>query len=244
MPAAEPTIVATSGGIVQGTATRWEFGPLAHLAVELARVPTNRPSRVCFLPTAQGDSSFAVRSFYDAAQLAGFAGSHLALIPMPNVADIREFLLGQDVIWVGGGSVSALLAIWRLHGLDSVLQEVWMRGIVLTGISAGSICWHVGGPTDSFGPTLRNESAALGFIPYSNAVHYDTDPQRRLKFHQLIASGELPEGYATDDGAGLVYQEKILREAVTEIAGSRAYAVTRNEAGQALEVALPTRLLT
>lgn len=55
---------------------------------------------------------------------------------MPNIADLREHLLSQDVVWVWGGSVAGLLAIWRLHGLDSVFREVWQSGVVLTGVSA------------------------------------------------------------------------------------------------------------
>jgi len=112
-------------------------------------------------------------------------------------------LLDQDVIWVGGGSVANLLAIWRLHGLDMTFSEVWQAGVVLAGVSAGSVCWHVGGTTDSFGPDLRPVTDGLALLPYSNGVHYDSEPQRRPVFQQLIAEGVLPDGYATDDGRNL-----------------------------------------
>jgi len=118
---------------------------------------------------------------------------------MPNVEDIREHLLSQDVIWVWGGSVAGLLALWRLHGVDQVMHEAWQAGVVLTGVSAGSICWHVGGTTDSFGPDLQPVTNGLALLPYSNGVHYDSEEQRRPLFQRLIADGTLPAGYATDE---------------------------------------------
>jgi peptidase E len=75
--------------------------------------------------------------------------SHLELFVRPNVADIRAPLLTQDVIFVSGGSVVNLLAVWRAHGLDAILRECWEAGVVLAGQSAGSLCWHLGGVTDS-----------------------------------------------------------------------------------------------
>ena len=92
--------------------------------------------------------------------------SHLSLFPMPTVADVRAHLLAQDVVWVGGGSVANLLAVWRVHGLDEVFREVWEAGVVLGGVSAGSLCWHVGGTTDSFGPDLRPVTNGLGADPH------------------------------------------------------------------------------
>ncbi len=78
--------------------------------------------------------------------------SHLALFPMPSVADMAGHLGSQDIIWVAGGSTANLLALWRLHGLDQILADCWAAGVVLMGVSAGSLCWHLGGTTDSFGP--------------------------------------------------------------------------------------------
>src|ERR1700733_7201022 len=102
MPADQPTILATSGGIRFGQRVRWEFAPLVHFAVELANV-SGRAPRVCYVPTAGGDGTDGVRNFHDAAQVAGYQPSHLSLFPMPNVDDLGAHLLGQDVIWVGGG---------------------------------------------------------------------------------------------------------------------------------------------
>ena len=185
-----------------------------------------------------------IRSFYDAALQRGFAPSHLALFPMPNVADPRELLLGQDVIWVFGGSVAGLLAMWRLHGIDEAMREAWQAGVVLTGVSAGSICWHIGGTTDSFGPELRPVTDGLALVPFSNGVHYDSEPQRRPLFQSLIGDGTLPAGYATEDGTGVLYRGERFVEAVSEQAGKQAYHVSRTADGTVVEQPLETRLLS
>lgn len=227
MAADGPTILATSGGTKPSDRLPWEVGPLTDLAVELAGV-TGRAPRVCFLPTAGGDNPSLTAQFYSAATTAGFAPSHLQLFPMPNLPDVREHLLAQDVVWVWGGSVAGLLAMWRLHALEEVLREVWQAGVVLTGVSAGSLCWHVGGTTDSFGPQLRAVTNGLALLPYSNGVHHDSEPRRRPLFRSLVADGTLPDGYATDDGAGLLYRGTALTAAYAELDGAGAYAVTRD----------------
>lgn len=242
MAADAPTILATSGGRVPGVRTPWEAGPLTEYAVELAGVSGRRP-RVCFLATALGDNAAVLLAFYDAARFAGWEASHLALFPMPNLADPRAHLLAQDVVWVWGGSVAGLLAMWRLHGLDTVMREAWEAGVVLTGVSAGSICWHVGGTTDSFGPDLRAVDNGLALLPYANGVHYDSEEQRRPLLHRLVADGTLPTAYATDDGAGLLYRGTELVEALTEIPGAAAYRVERGADGAAVETLIEPRLL-
>ncbi len=245
MTADAPTILATSGGIVPGRRIRWELGPLTEYAIELSGV-SGRAPRVCFVATALGDNPFTLNCFAEAAQYRGLAGSHLALFPMPNVEDVRDHLLAQDVVWVTGGSVAGLLAMWDLHGVGAAMREAWQAGVVLTGVSAGSICWHAGGTTDSFGPDLRPITNGLGFIPYANGVHYDSEEQRRPLFHSLIADGTLPAGYATDDGVGVVYRGTEMVEAVTEKDGKGAYFVERGPdgpAGAAVETRLEPRRL-
>ena len=104
--------------------------------------------------------------------------------------------------------------------------------MVLGGVSAGSICWHNGGTTDSFGPTLRPVTNGLGWLPYSNGVHYDSERQRRPLFHRLIADGTLTDGYATDDGVGLVYRGTEMVEAVADRPDCAAYRVERGPDGR------------
>jgi peptidase E len=242
MTADRPTILATSGGLVPGRRTRWELGPLTEYAIDLAGV-SGRAPKICFLATATGDDPSVISALYEAAVLRGVVASHLTVFPMPNFPDVAAHLLAQDVVWVAGGSVAGLLAMWRLHRYDDALRAAWQAGVVLTGVSAGSMCWHVGGTTDSYGPDLRPVTNGLGFLPYSNAVHYDTEEQRRPLFHSLVQAETLPPGYATDDGVGVHYRGTEMVEAVAEQDDAAAYWVQRGEDGQAVEARLPTRRL-
>ncbi|MFJ9137075.1 Type 1 glutamine amidotransferase-like domain-containing protein [Streptomyces sp. NPDC102256] len=233
MTATEPTILATSGGHRVGDRTRVLFGPLVHHAVELARVEGRRP-RVMYVGTAIGDAEHFASRMSEAARVAGFDLTPLHLFPMPNIEDVESAVLEQDVVWVMGGSAANLLAVWRVHGLDAVFRRAWEAGVVLSGVSAGSLCWFQGGTTDSFGPELRALTDGLGYLPFGNGVHYDSDPGRRPLVHRLVADGTLPETHCTDDGVGLVYRGTRLAEAVTELPGKAAYVVTR-EGGTAAE---------
>ncbi|HZI96929.1 MAG TPA: peptidase E [Actinomycetales bacterium] len=241
MAAEAPTIVATSGGIRPGTRTRVEFDALVHHAVELAG-ETGRAPRVCHLGTAMGDQRSWNADLDEAARVAGFDLTHLNLFPMPTYPDVREHLLGQDVVWVGGGSVANLLAVWRVHGLDEVFREVWEAGVVLGGVSAGSLCWHVGGTTDSYGPDLRPVTDGLALLPYGNGVHYDSELGRRPLIHRLVGDHTLPRTYCTDDGVGLVYRGTELAEAVSERDGKGAYVVDTH-LGTVEETPIDTRRL-
>jgi peptidase E len=242
VPAATPSILATSGGFLPAKRTKLRPGPLLEFALQLAGV--SPLPRVCFVGTAGGD-----QESWNAALHAAFYGrevlvSCLDLFPMPNIADVADHLESQDVIWVGGGSSANLLALWRLHGLDVILRRCWERGVVLGGVSAGSLCWHAGGTTDSFGPVLRLLTDGLAFLPFSNCPHYDAELQRRPLYQQLVADGTLPAGYATDDGVGLLYQGVELVEAVTEIVGKAAYRVERDATGGAVrETRIEPRVL-
>ncbi|MGJ6123614.1 peptidase E [Mycolicibacterium sp. Y3] len=241
MPADAPTILATSGGIGPGRRTRFTFTALTDFAVELSGV-NGRAPRICLLATAMGDDKAVLHHLTEAAQSRGFIHSHVALFPMPTVADITAHLLEHDVVWVFGGSVAGLLAMWRLHGLDAALRTAWQAGVVLTGVSAGSICWHAGGTTDSFGPQLQPVTNGLGFVPYANGVHYDSEDQRRPLLHELVGGGVLPAAYATDDGAGLLYRGTEFVEAVAEKGSAGAYFVDARD-GAAVETALDVRRL-
>ena len=236
-------ILAASGGFLPSDTGpfHWRRGPLIEHALTLTG--TAQRARVCHIGTAHGDSVNGVAGFYRAFAGSDVRTSHLELFTMPNVADVRGHLLAQDVVWVGGGSVANLLAVWRVHGLDDVLRECWERGVLLGGVSAGSICWHVGGTTDSFGPRLRPVTNGLAFLPYGNGVHYDSEEQRRPLLHRLVGDGTLPTSYATDDGVGLLYEGTELVEAVADRPGAAAYRVERSGAGAVTETRIEPRLL-
>jgi peptidase E len=233
-------ILATSGGWQQDDRHQLHFNGLIRYALRLSG--QDRP-RLCFVNTASGDSHDWLALNYAAAQGEDVDAFHLELFSMPNVDDIGSHLCSMDVIWVNGGSVANLLALWRLHGVDEAMREAWENGTVLAGVSAGSICWHSAGTTDSFGPELGPVTDGLGFLPYGNGVHYDGEQRRRPLVHKLVADGTLPLTYCTDDGTGLHYIGTELVEAVSEIEGKTAWKVERDAAGSAVETAIPTRLL-
>ncbi|MEV0681156.1 peptidase E [Actinosynnema sp. NPDC050436] len=241
MPAEQPTILATSGGLKAGSRTTLEFHKLVHHAVELSGAA--KP-KVCHVGTAAGDQRSFQAELGEAARLAGWQLSHLNLFVMPATDDIGGFLLEQDVVWVGGGSVANLLAVWEVHEVGKAMRRAWEAGVVLGGVSAGSICWHAGGATDSFGPDLRVVTNGLALLPYGNGVHYDSEALRRPTIHAAVTSGVLPKTYCTDDGAGLLYRGTELVEAVSERRNGGAYLVERDgSSGIAQEETLDIRRL-
>lgn len=216
-------VVAIGGGGFR-LDQRWQRrpGPLVDYALSLTG---SQAPRVAGLFTATGDSAADVKDWY-----AAFAGrpervSHVELVPMPNVDDVRAHLLAQDAVYVGGGSVAALMVLWRLHGLDGVLREAHEAGVVLFGVSAGSLCWHAGGTTDSFGPELRPWTDGLALVAGSNCPHYDSEARRRPLYQRLVADGALLPGYAADDGVGLHYVDGVLHEAVRDREDCAAWRV-------------------
>jgi peptidase E len=241
MNAVVPTILATSGGYSSGERIELSFSPLIRHAVELSGVEGRRP-RLAHLGTACGDQRWLNAWVSEAAYEAGYEMVHVNFFPMPPTGDVEGLLSEQDVVWVNGGSVANLLAVWRVHDLGPIMRRVWERGVVLAGVSAGSICWHLGGPTDSFGPELRIVTDGLGMLPYGNGVHYDAEPGRRPAVHAAVADGTLPLTYCTDNGAGLVYRGTELLEVVTDRADAAGYVVHR-DGDKAVEERLPARLL-
>lgn len=242
MTAAQPTIIATSIGFQPDGGDQWNFkpGPAYSMAAEIAGAGAH--PRLCIIATAAADNPTWLTALHHAFSKLDMVVSHLDLNPMPNFDDVEAHLAKQDVIWVSGGSTANLLALWRVHGLDVILQRVWQSGIVLMGVSAGSLCWHVGGTTNSFGPHLQPVTNALGWLPYGNSPHHDAETERRPLIHRLVADGTLPLSYATDNGAGLIYHGTELHEAFTETPGALAYEI-RRDGDSARETPLPTRVL-
>jgi dipeptidase E len=198
--------------------------------------------KVCFLPTASGDPREQVTRFYER-----FGGwpcetSTISLFHLGrDRIDPIERLLEQDAIYVGGGSMRNMLAIWREHGLDGAMRTAWERGIVLAGVSAGAMCWFDGGVSMSGG--APEAVAGLGFLPGSLSVHLGGEIERLSPYRAAIAGGQLPPGYAADDGAAVLFRGTRLAECVASHRDARVVRVTPDGTGSVNELSMPVRLL-
>lgn len=192
---------------------------------------TGKPrAKVCFVPTATGDSTETLLAMYQRFPAARAERTHLELFHR-TVKDIRSLLLAQDIVYVGGGNTVNLLAVWRAHGVDDAMRAAWENGVILTGGSAGSLCWYECGTTDSFDLyELQPLNDGLGFLPGSHCPHYDGEPQRRPLYQSLIASG-FPQGIAIDDDAAVRYEGTEIAEVVSARTGATAYRVEKAEHG-------------
>lgn len=194
----------------------------------LALASSPRP-RICLLPTAGGDPEEQIGRFYAAVWDRDCEPSDLALFRLGRrPMALRDHLLAQDVIYVGGGSMVNLLAIWHAHGVDAILREAWERGVVLAGLSAGCMCWFQAGITTSGGPP--EPAPGLGILPGSACVHYHGEPERRSRYLAAVGDGLVP-GFGIDDHAGLLFSGTRLEQAVSAKPGARAYRVQRADGG-------------
>jgi peptidase E len=213
-----------------------------HLSYAMELSGVSAP-RLCVVNTAVGDDPNANLRFYDRLAQTGARVRHLALFPMPNVDDPEDLLMSQDVIFVGGGSVANMIAVWRVHGIDEILRKAWHAGVVLTGSSAGGICWFEGGTTDSFGTKLRPFKEGLGMLAGSFCPHFNSEAERRPLYQRLVADGSLPSGIACDDGVGTHFVDEQLAEVVADRPDGAAYRMEQTAAGGFLETPLTTRFL-
>lgn len=178
--------------------------------------------KVCFVGTAGGDSERQNQNFYAAMKGHDVEASHLALYNGP-IGSLKDYVFNKDVIYVGGGNTRNLLVLWKEWELDKILLEAYQRGIVLGGVSAGSICWFEEGVTDSIPGTL-SPLRCLGILKGSNCPHYDGEKERRPSYHRLVSAGMKP-GIACDDGVAARFVNEKLVEFVSSRPNGRAYKV-------------------
>jgi dipeptidase E len=206
----------------------------------LTLTPSREP-KILFLPTASGDPNAQISAFRSAFGDRACRPIHLSLFRLEQQPwDLRQLILSQDIVYVGGGSMRNLLAIWREHGIDLLLREAWEQGVVLAGISAGAMCWFQNGITRSAGAPAP--TAGLGFLPGSLSVHCDGDPSRLPVLLDAVGRGVLPDGYAADDGVGLLFEEQQLVRVVSSRPAARAYRIARGTLGATKTVIEPELL--
>ena len=211
-------IVAMGGG---GFSMEPDNPALDHFVLSLAR--RENPS-VCFLATATGDAESYIDSFYTAFRKLPCRPTHAPLFA--RTPDLATVLLGQDVIYVGGGNTKSMLAVWREWEIPGLLRRAWESGTVLAGVSAGAICWFETGVTDSWGSGL-NPVLCLGFLPGACCPHYDGEAERRPALHHLIEQGTIASALALDDGAAAHFINGRLANIVSSRPDARAYRVER-----------------
>jgi dipeptidase E len=188
----------------------------------------NKPTpKVCFIPTASGDSDNYVQRFYNAFHRHDCEPSHLSLFS-PLTRDLESFVLSKDILYVGGGNTKNLLALWKEWGLDTILRRAWEQGVILAGISAGSLCWFEQGVTDSFGDGLE-PIQCLGILQGSHCPHYDGESDRRPAYHKLIATKVIQGGIAADDGVAIHYIDSSIHRVVSSRLNAKAYKVVLKE---------------
>jgi peptidase E len=206
----------------------------------LTLVAAPRP-RICFLPTASGDPDRHLADFYAAFGDRQCEATHVSLFRLGRApVPVRERLLEADIVYVGGGSMLNMLAVWRAHGIDAIMREAWERGVAVCGLSAGSMCWFEWGVTTSTGEPAP--ARGLGLLPGSNSVHYDGEPARRTAYRRLVAERAIPSGYGVDDGVGLRFDGVRLVDAVSSRPHAGAVWVQPRR-GETMEERLPVRYL-
>ena len=203
--------------------------------------------KVCFIPTASGDSEDFLLRFYQAFSRYPCKPSHLTFFRKAKVNSIpfdnlEQHLLNQDLIYVGGGNTRAMLAVWQEWNLAEILKKAWQSDVLLAGMSAGSICWFEYGGSNSTYSSKLDPLPGLGLIDGSCTVHYDGESNRRPDFHFLIKSGQLPPGIGIDDGAAVLFEGKQIIEVVASRAEATAYEV-KLENKQIIENSIATRYL-
>src|SRR6478735_2747552 len=213
---------------------------VCELMLRLAATRAGGRPQICIVPTASGDTSEQIGRFYSAFGERPCDVSDLSLFRLGSrPMELRDHILEQDLIYVGGGSLLNLLAVWEAHELSAILSLAWREGVVLAGQSAGAMCWFEAGITKSSG---KPESAAgLGLLGGSLCVHYNNEPERRAAYLEAVGDG-MPGGYGLDDYAGLLWEGNGRPSALTARRGARAYRVPSGEEGVS-EEPIPARFL-
>jgi peptidase E len=233
---AQRRILAMGGG---GFTAAERTTALDELVLSLTAKPV---PRICFLPTASGDQRDQAMRFHERFSALPCEPSVLWLFHLNrDRVNPVEHLLAQDAIYVGGGSMRNMLAIWREHGVDVAMRVAWEAAVVLAGPSAGAMCWFEGGISMSGGAPEPVEG--LGLLRGSLSVHMDSEPERLPAWRAAVAAGELRPGYAADDGAALMFEDTELVECVASRPGARVVRVGPDGTGGVDETELQVRLL-
>jgi len=199
--------------------------------------------KICFIPTASADNSWGIIRWYELCHDLNVEPYVLRvwISSYTTKKSFEEILLDMDAVVVGGGNTLNMLAIWKAQGIDKALKKAYKKGIILSGGSAGSLCWFAEGTTDSR-PGKLTEIKGLNFLPYSHCPHYHSEKSRRPLYHKKILSGEFISGYAIDDKAGILFKNGKIAKAVSLNPENNAYFVTVKQ-GKISEIKLESEII-
>ena len=178
---------------------------------------------ICFIPTATGDLDPYVVNFYSVFSKLNCNPSHISFFK--RTIDLEEHILNQDVIFVGGGNTKSMLAVWKDWGLDLILKKAYDQGAVMSGVSAGAICWFEQGLTDSWASELKM-MPCMNFISGNCAPHYDEEPQRRPATKKLLQDNAISFMYGIEGGAALHFINEQPEKTVRFQKNKHSYNVT------------------
>ncbi len=199
--------------------------------------------KICFLPTASGDSEPGIIRWYELVHDLSVEPSvqKVWISSYNQKTSFEEVLLNVDAIVVGGGNTLNMMAIWQAQGIDKVLKKALEKGIVLAGGSAGSLCWFDNGTTDSR-PSELSVVEGLGFLPFSHCPHYHSEEYRRPLYFKNIENGIFKPGYAIDDKAGIIFKNGKVFKVVSVTDIDNAYFVSLKD-GKVVEEKLAATIL-
>ena len=202
---------------------------------EIIKLTGKERPKICYLPTASGDSERSIIRWYDLVHDLSVEPSiqQVWISSYGQKESFEEVLLSMDAIVVGGGNTLNMMAIWKAQGIDIVLKKALEKGIVLAGGSAGSLCWFDNGTTDSR-PIELTVVEGLGFLPFSHSPHYDSEEYRRPLFQKNIENGIFKAGYAMDNYAGIIFKNGKPFKVVSLYEESNSYFVSLKD-GEVVE---------
>ena len=184
---------------------------------------SKKKPKICFIPTATGDLDPYVVNFYSVFTKLNCEPSHISFFK--RTIDLQAHIEKQDVIFVGGGNTKSMLAVWRDWGLDLILRDAYDRGVVMSGVSAGAICWFEAGLTDSWASDLKMMKC-MNFIPGNCAPHYDEEPERRPATKRFLENQSIDFMYGIEGGAALHFIDEIPNSTIRFKKNKNAYKVT------------------
>ena len=179
---------------------------------------------ICFIPTATGDSDSYKVSYYSTLNKLNCNPTHLDFFK--RTPNLEELIKKQDIIFVGGGNTKSMLSVWKEWGLDIILKKAYIEGTIMSGVSAGAICWFEKGITDSWADKL-NVMECLSFTRGNCCPHYDEEADRKPSLSNFINENLLSDCYAIDGGCALHVKNEESYKAVSFMDGKNSFLVKK-----------------